>query len=62
MRNLIDSHGDYLKTENNIKDYLASMNDKELKKLYDTIELTPFPILLVHEYRKRFKEKQNLRN
>jgi hypothetical protein len=57
MRKLIDSHGDFLKTENNIKEYLSSLNDKELKKLYENIELTPLPIFLVHEYRKRFKEK-----
>ena len=57
VRKLIDSNGDYSKTENNIKEYLSSLNDKELKKLYENIELTPFPILLVHEYRKRFKEK-----
>jgi hypothetical protein len=46
-----------LKTENNIKDYLSSLNDKELTKLYENLELTLFPILLVREYRKRFKEK-----
>jgi hypothetical protein len=57
MRNLVDSHGDYLKTENNIKEYLCSVSDKELKKLYENIELTPFPILLAQEYRKRFKRK-----
>jgi hypothetical protein len=57
MRKLLDSHGDYLKTESNIKDYLSSLDDKELTKLYENIELTPFSILLVHEYRKRFKEK-----
>ena len=57
MKSLIDPKGDYLKTEKNIKKYLNSLNDKQLKNMYENIELTHFPILLVHEYKCRFKVK-----
>lgn len=57
MRNLLDLNGDRLKTEINIKKYLASINDRQLKNLYDSIELTQFPILLACEYRQRFRNK-----
>ena len=57
MKSLIDPKGDYLKTEKNIKKYLNSLNDRQLKNLYDNIELTHFPILLAHEYKRRLKVK-----
>ena len=57
VKNLIEPKGNYLKTENNIKKYLHSLSDKQLKNLYENIELTAFPILLAHEYKNRFKVK-----
>ena len=57
MKNLVDPKGNHLKTEENIKKYLKSLNDRQLKNLYENIELTHFPILLAHEYRQRFRRK-----
>ncbi len=57
VKNLIDPEGDRIKTEINIKKYLHSLGDKQLKNLYDNIEHTTFPILLVQEYKNRFRVK-----
>lgn len=57
MEELLDPNHDYLKTEENVRKFLAKLPDKELKKYYEAIEFTSFPLLLEHEYSKRFKAK-----
>lgn len=59
MQSLLDSRGSYLQTEKNVKKYLRSISDKEIKAFFENIELTPFPILLSREYRNRFSKKKS---
>lgn len=56
MKDLLDPNHDYLKTEKNVKRYLQSLSDAEIKSYYEMIEFTTFPALLVQEYSKRFKK------
>lgn len=58
MQSLLDPRGNYIKSENNVKKYLKSMTDVDIKGLYENIELTPFPILLAKEYHSRFSKKK----
>lgn len=58
MESLLDPQGNYIKSEKNVKKYLNSISDLEIKGFYENIELTPFPILLAKEYRKRFSKKK----
>ena len=61
MRKLLDPHHNYLKTEENVKKYLCSLSDSQLKLYFEAIEFTPFPLMLVHEYTKRFaKNRQKI--
>lgn len=63
MQSLLDPHGNYIRSEKNVKKYLKSISDEEIKSFYDNIELTPFPILLAKEYHARFtKKKYNSKN
>ena len=63
MQSLLDPHGNYIKSEKNVKKFLKSISDEEIKSFYDNIELTPFPILLAKEYHSRFpKKKANSKN
>jgi hypothetical protein len=57
MRNLLDPHDDYIKTEKKVRKYLKSFSDSQIKSFYEAIEYTPFTVLLVHEYSSRFKKK-----
>ncbi|AJM92295.1 MULTISPECIES: hypothetical protein [Nitrosopumilus] len=62
MRKLLDPHHDYLKTEENVKKYLNSLSDSQLKLYFEAIEFTPFPLMLIQEYSKRFsKNRQKTR-
>ena len=57
MRKLLDSSDDYLKTEHNVREYIHSLSDSQLKYYYEAIEFTSFSIVLAHEYAKRFGKK-----
>ncbi|MDX1596656.1 MAG: hypothetical protein R3327_06925 [Nitrosopumilaceae archaeon] len=57
MDSLLDPHHDYLKTEENVRKFLSKLSDNELKKYYEAIEFTSFPILLEQEYANRFYKK-----
>ena len=59
MQSLLDPQGNYAKSEKNVKKYLSSISDLEIKGFYENIELTPFPILLAKEYHKRFSKKKH---
>jgi len=47
----------YIKTEQKIRKFLASLPDNQIKKLFDGVEISPFPFLLTMEYEKRFGKK-----
>ena len=57
MRNLLDPYDDYLKTEKNVRKYLKSLSNSQVKLFYEAIEYTPFPVLLAREYSSRFMKK-----
>lgn len=59
MKNLLDPHDDYIKTEKNVRKYLKSLSDSQIKSFYETIEYTPFPALLTKEYSSRFKKNKS---
>jgi len=46
-----------MKSEKSIKEYLKSLNDDIIIKYYLDIEYSPFPVLLIEEYTRRFKRK-----
>lgn len=55
---------DFLGNERNVKKFLKSLPDAQIKNYYEAIEYTPFPILLAKEYKKRFVKnikKQKIR-
>ena len=58
MQSLLDPQGSYIKSEKNVKKYLKSISDADIKGFYENVELTPFPILLAKEYHKRFSKKK----
>ena len=58
MDNLLDPNHDYLKTEENVRKFLSKLSDKELKKYYEAIEFTSFPLLLEQEYAHRFYKRK----
>lgn len=47
----------YIKTEQKIKQFLADLPNSQIKKLFDGVEMSPFPFLLTLEYEKRFGKK-----
>lgn len=55
MEKLFDVN--YLKCEKNVKRFLTSLSNEEIRTFYDNLEYTPFPILLAKEYRRRFPKK-----
>lgn len=59
MEKLFDPSKSYLSCEKNIKNYLNSLSDSQLKIFFENLEYTPFPILLIKEYKKRFKKAGN---
>lgn len=46
-----------LKSEKSIKEYLKTISDDSVIKYYLDIEFCPFPILIIEEYTRRFKQK-----
>ena len=46
-----------LKSEKSIKEYLKTISDDDVIKYYLDIEFCPFPILILEEYTRRFKQK-----
>jgi len=46
-----------LKSEKSIKEYLKTLPDDTIIKYYLDVEFTPFPVLLIEEYSRRFKQK-----
>ncbi|NNM03154.1 MAG: hypothetical protein HKP26_06315 [Nitrosopumilus sp.] len=56
MEKLFDPSKSYMSCEKNIKTYLRSLSDSQLKIFFETLEYTPFPTLLMKEYKKRFKK------
>ncbi|MEX0862434.1 hypothetical protein [Nitrosopumilus sp.] len=55
MENFFDPKKSYVSCEETIKNYLCSISDSQLKTLFENLEYTPFPKLLIKEYKKRFK-------
>ena len=47
------------KTEASFKRLLKNMNDSEIKKYYNDLEWTAFPVLIIKEYQKRFNSKNS---
>ncbi len=46
-----------LKSEKSIKEYLKKLPDDTIIKYYLDVEYSPFPMLLIEEYTRRFKKK-----
>ena len=46
-----------IKSEKSIKEYLKTLPDDTIIKYYLDVEYSPFPILLIEEYTRRFKRK-----
>ncbi|MBI1662959.1 MAG: hypothetical protein IS860_05620 [Nitrosopumilus sp.] len=46
-----------LKSEKSIKEYLKKLPDDTIIKYYLDVEYSPFPILVIEEYTRRFKKK-----
>lgn len=46
-----------LKSEKSIQDYLKTLQDDQIIKYYLDVEYSPFPVLIIEEYTRRFKQK-----
>ena len=46
-----------IKSEKSIKEYLKTLPDDVIIKYYLDVEYSPFPVLLIEEYTRRFKRK-----
>jgi len=46
-----------LKSEKSIKEYLKSLSDDVIIRYYLDVEFSPFPVLVMEEYTRRFKQK-----
>jgi len=46
-----------MKSEKSIKEYLKTLPDDIIIKYYLDVEFSPFPILVIEEYTRRFKRK-----
>ena len=46
-----------LKTEKSLIEYLKTLPDDVIIKYYLDVEFTPFPVLVINEYTRRFKRK-----
>ncbi|WP_232202968.1 hypothetical protein [Nitrosopumilus sp. SJ] len=49
------------KSEKSIKEYLKKLPDDTVIKYYLDVEYSPFPVLVIEEYTRRFKKKQKTR-
>ena len=45
------------KSESYFKNYLKNITNEQLVQFYDEVEWTPFPVLVLKEYRNRFNAK-----
>ena len=45
------------KSEKYLIKYLKSLPDSKIKQFYDTVEWTPYPVLVIKEFQRRFKPK-----
>ncbi len=46
-----------LKSEASFKEYLKKLSDETIIRYYSDVEYSPFPILLIQEYTRRFEQK-----
>jgi predicted nucleotide-binding protein (sugar kinase/HSP70/actin superfamily) len=46
-----------LRSEKSIKEYLKKLPDDTIIRYYLDVEFTPFPVLIIEEYTRRFKRK-----
>ena len=46
-----------LKSESSFKEYLKKLSDETIIKYYSDVEYSPFPVLLIQEYTRRFQQK-----
>ncbi len=46
-----------IKSEKSIREYLKTLSDDQIIKYYLDVEFSPFPILIIEEYTRRFKQK-----
>lgn len=46
-----------LKSEKSIRNYLKTLSDDQIIKYYLDVEFSPFPVLIIEEYTRRFKQK-----
>jgi len=46
-----------LKSEKSFKEYLKKLPDDTIIKYYSDVEYSPFPVLLIQEYTRRFEQK-----
>lgn len=51
-----------IKTEEKIKRFLSSLSDDQIKKLFNGVEVSPFPILLTIEYENRFGKNKKIQS
>ena len=54
---MIHNHNMNLKSEKSIKEYLKTLPDDTIIKYYLDVEFSPFPVLIIQEYTRRFKRK-----
>ena len=45
----------YNKSEAHLIKYLKSLPDNQIKQFYDAVEWTPYPVLVIKEFQRRFK-------
>ena len=46
-----------LKSESSFKEYLKKLPDDTIIKYYSDVEYSPFPVLIIQEYTRRFQQK-----
>ena len=46
-----------LKSESSFKEYLKKLPDDTIIKYYSDVEYSPFPVILIQEYTRRFQQK-----
>jgi hypothetical protein len=46
-----------IKSEKSIREYLKTLSDDHIIKYYLDVEFSPFPVLIIEEYTRRFKRK-----
>ena len=43
------------KSEKHLIKYLKSLPDSQIKQFYDTVEWTPYPVLVIKEFQRRYQ-------